>query len=215
MKLPFLFLLFLSSVSCHAQWKASAGINLPPLIARSVEVSSELSRHPGYSLIFQAGQTFKSSHIGLTDYKVDDRISQRKTSGTFLKAGGRIYPGSLSGKQQRNRFFAGALLIFSHYNQTALMRDLLQDSGFGEQYTWVSAKGTTLFPAATIGFQHQLTRSFILEWGVQKSFVIRRDNYLGSRQRNYQPGAGSAQSDPFIGYFQGIVAVKYQFAGAR
>ncbi|GGN06149.1 hypothetical protein GCM10010967_46660 [Dyadobacter beijingensis] len=196
----------------RAQWKTSLGVNIPPVIAKSVEISSELSRHPAYSLNFNIGHTFKTGHTGLIDRKVNDGIRERRTSGTFVKAGVRLYPTSTSGKKKRNHFFVGATLILSQYKQTALRQNLLNDTGGIDIRTPVSVKGTTLFPAATIGFQHNLTKFLILDWGVQKSFVFRENNYLGLKDRNYQPGAGSAQSDPFIGYFQGIVALKYQFA---
>lgn len=212
MRLLFLSMFFLTSATCHAQWKTSLGINIPPIIAKSAEISSEFRRHPGYSLNFNLGHTFKTGHIGLIDHKVNDGISDRRTSGTFLKAGARLYPTSMSRKQKRNHFFVGASLILSQYKQTALQQDLLEDPGFMDIRTPVSVKGTAVFPAATIGFQHHLNRFLILDWGVQKSFVLRENNYLGIRDRNYQPGAGSAQSDPFIGYFQGILSLKCQFS---
>lgn len=49
MRAFFLLLFFLTSALCHAQWKTSVGINIPPIIAKSAEISSELSRHPAYS----------------------------------------------------------------------------------------------------------------------------------------------------------------------
>ncbi|TLU96356.1 hypothetical protein [Dyadobacter sediminis] len=212
MKLFFLSMFLLTSAISHAQWKTSVGINIPPFIARSAEISSEFRRHSGYSLDLNFGHTFKTGHTGLVNYKVYDGISQRRTSGTFLKAGARLYPASISGKQKKNQLFIGAFLVLSQYRQTALQQELSADSGFLETYMPVLKKGTVLFPAAIIGFQHTISRLLVLDWGVQKSFVIRENNYLGRRERNYQPGAGSAQSDPFIGYFQGIVALKYRFA---
>lgn len=208
MRLIFFSIFFLTTIMARAQWKTSLGVNIPPIIAKSIEISSELSRHPGYSLNFNIGHTFKTGHVGLIDRKVYDRISERRTSGTFFKAGVRLYPTSMSGKQKRNHFFVGASLILSQYRQTALFEKL----EVSDTYVPISSKGVTLFPAATIGFQHNLTRFLILDWGVQKSFVIRENNYLGLKDRNYQPGAGSAQSDPFIGYFQGIIAFKYRFS---
>jgi hypothetical protein len=212
MRLFFLLLFFLASASCHAQWETSVGINIPPTIAKSAEISSEFSRHSAYSLNLNLGHTFKTGHTGLINYAVYDGISQRRTSGSFLKAGARIYPASISGKQKRNRFFIGAYFILSQHRQTALQRELSEDLQFSDTYMPVSRKGMIIFPAGTIGFQHNLTKSLILDWGVQKSFVLRENNYLGRRDRNYQPGAGSAQSDPFIGYFQGILSLKYKFS---
>ena len=208
MRLIFFSIFFLTTIMARAQWKTSLGVNIPPIIAKSIEISSELSRHPGYSLNFNIGHTFNTGHVGLIDRKVYDRMSERRTSGTFFKAGVRLYPTSMSGKQKRNHFFVGASLILSQYRQTALFEKL----EVSDTYVPISSKGVALFPAASIGFQHNLTRFLILDWGVQKSFVIRENNYLGLRDRNYQPGAGSAQSDPFIGYFQGIIAFKYRFS---
>ncbi|KAA6438478.1 hypothetical protein FEM33_17480 [Dyadobacter flavalbus] len=212
MRLFFLSLFFLIPAISQAQWKTSAGINIPPVIARSAEISSEFRRHPGYSLNLNFGHTFGTGHTGLINYKVYDGVSQRRTSGTFLKAGARLYPASISGKQKNNRFFLGAFLVLSKYRQTALQQKLSENFEFSDTYMPVSQKGMVLFPAATIGFQHNLARFLILDWGFQKSFVIRENNYLGRRERNYQPGAGSAQSDPFIGYLQGIVALRYQLS---
>lgn len=212
MRLFFLSLFFLAFASCHAQWKTSIGINIPPIIAKSAEISSEFSRHPGYSLNLNLGNTFKTGHLGLINYKVYDGVSKRQTSGTFLKAGARLYPTLISGKQKKNYFFIGAYFILSQYRQTALQRELSEDLEFSDTYTPISRIGTIVFPAATIGFQHNLTKFLILDWGVQKSFVLRENNYLGRRDRNYQPGAGSAQSDLFIGYFQGILSLKYKFS---
>ncbi|SDF72096.1 hypothetical protein SAMN04487996_11222 [Dyadobacter soli] len=212
MKIFYLLIFVLASATGHAQWKANLGVNIPPVIGSPAEISSEFTRHPGYSLNFNLGHTFKTGHTGLINYNVYDGVSERKTSGTFLKAGARIYPISFSGKQRRNHFFIGAFLVLSQYRQTALKRELSEDLVFGDSYTPISAKGVVLFPAATIGFQNRLGKSLLLDWGVQKSFVIREGNYLGSRMRNYQPGAGSPQSDPWIGYFQGVLSLKYQFA---
>lgn len=208
MRLLFTSLFFLTTSMALAQWKANVGINIPPIIAKSAEISSEFSHHPGYSLNFNVGHTFKTGHIGLLDNDVYDRISQRRTSGTFLKGGARLYPTSFSGKERRSHLFVGAFLIFSQYRQTALFEKL----EVSDTYVPVSSKGVALFPAATIGFKHHLNRSLILEWGIQKSFVFRENDYLGRRLRNYQPGAGSAQSDPILGYCQGILALRYQFA---
>lgn len=199
MRFILLSVFFLTTVMAHAQWKASLGLNIPPVLAKSIELSSEFSRHPGYSLDFNLGHTFKTGHIGLIDYKVDDRIRERRTSGTFFKAGARLYPTSMSGKQKRNHFFVGAFLVLLHYEQTGLFEKL----EVSDTYVPVSTKGTALFPAATIGFRHHLTRFLTLDWGVQKSFVIRKDDYMGNKHRNYQPGGGIASVGSIYRLFSG------------
>ena len=69
MRLFFLSLFLLASASCHAQWKTSVGINIPPIIAKSAEISSEFNRHPAYSLNLNLGHTFKTGHTGLIDLR--------------------------------------------------------------------------------------------------------------------------------------------------
>ena len=192
-----------------AQWKADVGLNVVPLIARSVEISSEFSKHPGYSLNFNLGYTFNSSHVGLTDYDVYDFISNRKTSGAFVKFGGRLHLASLGGRERRTNFFVGAQVIASQYRQTAIREPI----DGGQNYVGrsaISANGTNVSPAVSLGFTRKITQKFTLEWGVQKSFISQRNDYIGRRARNYQPGMGSGQSDPFIGYLQGILALRYR-----
>jgi hypothetical protein len=142
----------LAYASCHAQWKTSVGINLPPIIAKSAEISSEFSRHPGYSLNLNLGHTFKTAHTGLIDYKVYDGVSQRRTSGTFLKAGAKLYPMSISRKQKRNQFFIGAYFILSQFRQTALQRELSEDLEFSNTYTPVSMKERLYFLLPLLDF---------------------------------------------------------------
>lgn len=204
-------LLVLASTICQAQWQASAGINFAPLIARSVELNSEFMKHPGYALNLNIGGTFNTGHVGLIDFKKYDGVTNRRTSGAFVKAGGKLYPSGLSGKQRRNNFYVGALVIVSQYKQSALKREF-QNGEFSDISIPSSVEGVTAFPAISFGFVHNISRQLILDWGVQKSFVIRKDDYLGTKMRNYQPGGGSHQSDPFIGYLQGILSLKYRFA---
>ena len=192
-----------------AQWKADVGLNVIPLMARSVEISSELRRHPAYSLNFNVGYTFKSGHIGLADYKVYDFITKRRTSGGFLKAGGRIYLTGLSGKERKTDFFVGAQVIVSQYHQTAIREPI----DGGQNYVGrsaVSANGIIVSPAVSFGLARELSKKLSMDCGVQKSFVTDRDDYIGRSARNYQPGMGSGQSDPFIGYLQGILALRYR-----
>jgi len=108
-------LLFLSIVFqsyCAAQWTRQLGFNVVPVIANSLELVSEFSRHPRYSLNFNAGYTFNTSHVGMIDHKVYDGLSQRKTSGAFAKAGGKLYLTGLNGKQRKTNFYLGLLLLF-------------------------------------------------------------------------------------------------------
>ncbi|MCF2447223.1 hypothetical protein L0657_24930 [Dyadobacter sp. CY345] len=191
-----------------AQWNAQLGVNVIPLIAKTLEVTSEFSHHPGYSLNVNAGYTFKTGFVGIPDYKIYDYISDRQTSGAFLKAGGRLYLRSLTGVQRRTNFFVGAAIIVSQYDQTALRRLVTPNGENTENYVDVSAKGVSFCPAFSIGFSRRIGEKFTFDWGLQKALVTRENDFIGTRRRNYQPGAGSGQS-VFLSYFQGILSLKY------
>ena len=49
---------------------AQLGIYVIPVIAKTLEISSEFSHHPGYSLIINAGYTLKTGFTGIPDYKI-------------------------------------------------------------------------------------------------------------------------------------------------
>jgi hypothetical protein len=208
------FLIFFASATCLAQWKIDAGINIFPIRSKTFEITSEFSHHPGYGLILNLGQTIKTGYTGLLSDDLDDGIRERTTSGAFFKAGARLYPTSFAGKDHKASLFVGGFVILSQYRQTGLKNEFI-NNGPSDVYTGVSSKGTILFPAAVIGLKHQLSRDLILEWGFQKSFIFGRNDYLGRRSHNYQPGAGSAQSDPFFGYCQGILSLKYRFRNRK
>jgi hypothetical protein len=212
MKTLFFFLVTLiTPIITHAQWKSDIGVNVVPLIAKSLEINSEFRKYPAYSLNLSMGYSFKTGHTGFITNDVYDGIGNRQTSGFFSKAGIRFYPLSLSEKQRKSKFYVGGSLIFSQYKQTASKREWFANGDYTEDYIPVSTNGNTIFPAVNIGFTHQISRHINLDWGFQKSFVIRKNDYIGLKSRNYQPGAGSPQSDPFIGYLQGIISVRYRF----
>lgn len=200
-------MLLLGPLVSSAQWRSKLGVNVVPVIAKTLEVTSEFSNHPSYSLHFNAGYTFSTSHIGMIDYDVFDGVKDRKTSGVFAKIGARFYPLSIKGREPRNSFFVGGSAILSQYRQTAMKTDV---SLVESEYVSVSAKGITVAPALSLGFTSRISKRLALDWGVQKSFLYRKNDFIGRQRRNYQPGMGSGQSSPFMGYLQGIVAIKFQ-----
>lgn len=211
MKKGILFgLLCCISTAGMAQWTAKIGINAAPLIAKTVEVISEFSYHPAFAIQAGAGGTFGTKHIGLIDYKVDDGVENRTTSGAFLKAGGKIYLNNLNGTLHNNSFFIGANAIVSYYHQTALQQNYDQDTrDYLDSYSPVSAKGVLFVPVVSAGMSHHFSKRLGFDWGVQMPIHMRRSDIPGTDMRNYQPGVGSGQSNPFIGYLQAILLFKY------
>jgi hypothetical protein len=192
------------------QWTKQIGINVVPIIAKSWEFSSESNKHPGYSLTFNTGATFGAEHNGMVDHKVFDGVSSRRTSGFFLKPGARLYLASLKGRERRSNFYVGGSVIFSQYRQTAMQRVLQEDGHSSQNKVSILSKGVAICLAFSLGFTRRITDRFSLDWGFQKGFVLRKDDYLGTSKRNYQPGVGSNQSDPFVGYIQGNLSAKFR-----
>jgi hypothetical protein len=191
-----------------AQWEGKVGLNFAPLIARSVEVTSEFSKNPAYSLNLNAGYTFGTGHIGLFDYKVYDGVEERKTSGAFAKLGGRVYLTKLKDNARKVDFFVGTSLIFSEYKQTAMKTEVSADLDM--DFKPVESKGFVVCPSFSLGFTARVAEKIYIDWGVQKGFLSRNNDFIGRPGRNYQPGVGSGQASPFLGYIQGIAVVKYR-----
>ncbi|REA57423.1 hypothetical protein DSL64_24015 [Dyadobacter luteus] len=213
-----LFILFLPGWT-YAQWEKQIGVNVIPAIGKSLEVNSEIRENTAYSLNLALGYTFNSRHAGVLDRRLYDGISDLETSGAFVKAGGKIYPFGFKGKSQKASLYVGGFAVLSQYKQNAI-RDISYSSYRDPanpdfDHIPVSARGIIVFPAATIGFSSKISRQLMLDWGIQKSFVTGRKDFIGKEFNNYQPGAGTPQRDSYIGYIQGVVSVKYRFDPLR
>jgi hypothetical protein len=215
----FYLLVLISPGLAYAQWEKQVGINLIPAIGKSFEVNSELRKNTAYSLNLALGYTFDSRHAGILDRRIYDGVSDLETSGTFVKAGGKIYPFGFGGKSQQANLYVGGYAVISQYKQSAI-------EGVSPGSYWdpinpiggkgpVSADGVILFPAATIGFTGKIGRKLMLDCGIQKSFVTGREDFIGKEFNNYQPGAGTPQRDSYIGYIQGVLALRYRFDALR
>ncbi len=216
MRRLFCITLILSAApAAYAQWTGKAGINFIPVIAKSVEVTSEFSNRSWYALTADAGYTFNTGYTGISDYLDWDFYDRRRTSGLYARLGGRLYtPGF--GPSREVRFYINPLMVISNYRQTAL-RSSPEDPKLPP--VKVSASGTVLIPALRIGFTRPVSRKLSIDFGVQKSLNPKRDDMMGSRLRNYQPGAGSHQNPLFLevrhtralGYLQGYLTLKVGF----
>lgn len=218
MKFLYLSLLILPGLA-HAQWEKQVGVNVIPAIGKSLEINSEFRENTAYSLNVALGYTFDSRHARVFDKRLYDNIVDLKTSGAFVKAGGKIYPFGFGGKSQKASLYVGGYAVVSKYRQNA-RKNISSDSYRGPlnpdiDRIPVSADGVIVFPAATIGFTSKIGRKLMLDWGIQKSFVTGRKDFIGKEFNNYQPGAGSPQRDSYIGYIQGVLSLKYRFDPLR
>lgn len=211
-----LFLFLLSLNLAYAQKEIQVGVNIPPIIAKTLEVTSTFTTHPGYSINLNAGSTFGTSLSGPWLYDIYDGVGDRKTKGVFLKGGGRLFPFNMTGKKRRGNFYVGGFLILSHYNQEAMQKDLSDLNNDYPKETPISAKGTVFAKAFTMGFTHHLNSRLELDWGFQKSFGIKRSDYLGYPDRDYQPGVGTrSMNEWYSKYVQGVLSLRYRFGGTR
>lgn len=200
-------IILFAAAAAHAQWTGKAGVNFVPLVARSVEATAEISNRSWYALTADLGYTFNTGHIGMFDYRVYDFYEDRKTAGIYSRLGARWYTNGF-GPSKDVRFYVNPLLVISNYRQTAL-RTSPEEQNLPP--VKVSASGTVLLPALRIGFTRSLSQKLSIDFGAQKALSPRRDDMFGTRMRNYQPGAGSGQSTPTVGYLQGYLALKMKF----
>ena len=204
-----LLIVFAGSIRVQAQWKKTVGINivLPPT-ARTLELTSEFSPHPAYALTFNAGYTHRASFQGFS--KVHDGVWNRQSSGAFFKLGGRAYLLSLAKKQPPVNLFVGAQLIGSSYRQSARVEII--DPGFWPVTPNPHPKvnGFIWGAALTSGLTIYLTKRIALDGGIQYGFQPTRDDYIGRRSFNYQPGFGLSRSGEQVTSLQGILNVKYR-----
>lgn len=207
-KLLFVLCVF-SFRDASAQATGYVGINTVPVIARTLELTSELRPQPAYGITFNTGYTFNTNHTGFVDADVLEAIDNRKTSGAFFKLGGRVYLASLKGRKPASNIFAGILIIGSQYHQKAMTASLDDAPPASFVPTPLQAKGFIMSPAVNAGFSFTLSKKLLLEAGVQHTFRVKREDFIGRRQRNYQPGMGSGQSQP-LQYLQGMLNLKYQ-----
>ncbi len=203
-KLTILGILIFTSIVSKAQTQKSIGINLVPLIAKTLEINGEVKPKQWFAINAGTGYTFNTNYSGIIRWNIGDNTKDRQTSGWFLKSSFLFYPTGLKGKERKTRFFVGAGLALSTYNQS------LTYIPFGsseEPERTMTYKGALLSPIASIGFTSKIASRIYLNWGLQHAFYIPREGVIGTGRYNYQPGLGGQPSE----YLQGIVALKYTF----
>lgn len=200
---------FLFSIGAQAQWKRQIGLNLVPMAAKTIEVTTELSHHPAYGIQVHGGYTFATGMESIYQNKVYDGVRERKTSGVFGKVGGRVYWFSLGGESPRVNLFTGVAFIVSQYKQSAEKADLTSQVG-DWNYELVEARGVLVAPSFSVGLTHRLTNRFNLDWGFQHAYPQKRTDFIGLPGRNYQPGIGNRQEFGFLKYTQGLLVLKYR-----
>lgn len=189
-KLYILLLLCLLTVQSFAQWEKQIGVNLLPIAIGSYEVSGEFSHIPQLAIVANAGYLHKTGFEVIWDDDVGDGIENRRTSGAFYKMGVRYYFVRPTAQPRKVKSFVGVLLIGSHYSKTADTTDLNSHFTGDLIYAKTSRKGFSWGPAISFGLSFRLSSRLSLDTGIQNSYMVRDDDRIGRRSRNYEPGFG-------------------------
>jgi hypothetical protein len=192
MKRYFVGLALLASLTASAQrWESRIGLNLLPLVARTLEVRAALHPTPAWALTLDVGGTLGSRFQGLSLSKVGDDVSgKRRTSGAYLRAGGKVYWKRLANPVAPVSFLTGLSVVASAYRAVARVQDwstLPPDPAREETRT---SRGFLWGLGLTGGLAWDLNRRFSHEIGVQYCLHPPRTDYFGLAYRNYQPGMG-------------------------
>jgi hypothetical protein len=201
------FFSVLLSIEGRAQWQKQVGINVVPLLAQSLEATSEFSHTAWYSLSLDVGYTYRSRYKGIGYREFHDGHNNRTTSGVYARFGPRFYtPGF--GPSKKVRFYVNPLLVFSSYRQQA---DFVSDVMDQKNTSPVSARGAVLIPALRVGLSRPVSKRMVIDFGAQKARKPGRDDLFGSPARNYQPGTGAGERFFFNRpYLQGYFALKWR-----
>lgn len=209
------------NVKVNAQnLQIKTGFNFMALVGRTYELTSEISKRNSYSITANLGYT---NGTGLAFYKLDDGFYERKTFGKFFKIGGRIYLINLFNIDltsrltlckfinERNDLFLGLLVIGSEYNESAKKRNYIIPLHIPPETDEYKSSGFIWGIAVVAGYTINLYKRLDLDMGAQLSFPQRRDDYVGSSFRTYQPGMGSLFLPTEVGErFQFIFVLKYR-----
>jgi hypothetical protein len=187
---PFLLLVTISAVpACSQQQnrKLLLGINLHTLPANSYEMSSAYSFNSRLEATLKVGYTGKKGIRFQND--VDDLFENKTHAGYFVKSGARFI--------LKDRYFLSAEAIVSYYKNTGW-------HNVDDALVYQSAKGTIVGLGLSPGFRFPIKKRLLIDLGLQVAFAQTRNDYVGTRYHNYQPGLGSLGGDP---YLQGICSI--------
>ena len=168
------------------------GINLLQLPATTLDLTYELSGHPRYSMIFNAGYTINYSksfdYLGFflsPHYKCgNDGYSMKKQTGGFIKAG--LKYNFRSTMEKPNYFFLGGFIAGSVVSERAEYRNMeIQDSPVEALSHTVFIPGLT----AATGYHFKISNKLNSDVGVHISFPSKNYRNLFGYS-NYIPGMG-------------------------
>jgi len=198
LRLLFLILAIIVFTSATAfgqekRWKQhELGINLLQLPATTLDLTYELSGHPRYSMVFNAGYTINYSksidYLGFflsPHYKCgNDGYSMKKQTGGFIKAG--LKYNFRSTMEKPNYFFLGGFIAGSVVSERAEYRNMeIQDSPVEALSHTVFIPGLT----AATGYHFMISEKLSSDVGVHISFPSKNYRNLFGYS-NYIPGMG-------------------------
>lgn len=188
----FLVLVFsILGMTAQAQKKTEIGFNLMPISAGSYELVTERKINKRLAVSVKAGY---ASEQGLRFIlKKDDGIDNKKHSGFFGKVGLKYY--------FTKGFFLLGNIIYSNYHNSGE----INTNGNKEI---ISSSGGIWALGLTPGYKFALedNNRLFLTLGIQVGFAQSRNDLVGIRGHNYQPGLGPVGNT----YCQPILAFTYR-----
>jgi hypothetical protein len=201
-----------TSLTAVAQgWETRLGLNVGPLLSRSLEATCELTTPNQRGAVFgNVGYTLnreKTTAVASSS-PVFLRVNQR-TDGGFFKAGGKLFfnrQGGLKG-------FVGLVAIASRYvnqNQTVFTA-YSQEPATPPQISASTDRGWSFAAGAVAGANARLGSRLDVDLGVQVARPFDRQvGYFDTREVVYfRPGIGSGGGAVAL---QGILAVNYRIS---
>ncbi len=185
----------LVSLTAAQRWERLVGLNVLPLVAKTLEIRASFSPIPAWALTLDAGGTFDSRFQGLGLSKVGDEVSgERRTVGAYGRVGAKMYWERLTNPTAPVSFLTGLSVIGSAYRAEARLQDwstLPPDPSREETRT---SQGFLCGLGLTGGIAWNLNNRFSHEIGLQYCLHQPRTDYFGLAYRNYQPGMGVLSS---------------------
>lgn len=206
-----LSLLSLLSLTAFAQrWEPHLGLNLGPLLSRSLEATYELTTPDRNGAVFgnvaYTAERQKTAYFSPQPAPTLREFSQR-TDGGFLKVGGKIF----FNPQGIVKGFVGLVAVASRYhNQNRTVIEGSDWPAYSEPLIRHSVeRGWSFAAGAIVGANAQLTPRFDVDLGVQVTRPF--DQQFGYVPVNdvvyFRPGIGSGGGAVAL---QGMLTLKYR-----
>lgn len=211
MKRLFTAALCLLSLTASAQrWEPHVGLNVGPLLSRSLEATCELTTPDRNGAVFgNVGFTVERQKTATFSPQPGPTLREfsQRTDGGYLKVGGKVFfnpQGALKG-------FVGLVAVASHYRNRNRILFGGSDLPFFDELTesFSTVRGWSFAAGAVAGANARISARFDLDLGIQVARPLDQQfgNLEGREVVYFRPGIGSGGGAMAL---QAILALKYR-----